>query len=113
MLLQDIRYAIRTLGKNKLFTVIAVACLSLGIGVNATIFSVVDGIILQPYPYPNADRLIVLRTLNHELRVNRGAMSFQDFRDLRDASTAFEAMAAFTTRSLTIADGARDPERYS
>ncbi len=113
MLLQDIRYAVRTLLKNKGFTLVAVACLSLGIGANATIFSVVDGIILQPYPYPNADRITVLRSVNHRLHVSRGAVSFLDFRDLRDAATRFDAMAAFTVRSLTIADGAGDPERFT
>ncbi len=113
MLLQDIRYAIRTLLKNTGFTLIAVACLSLGIGANATIFSVVDGIILQPYPYPHADRITVLRSVNHRLHVSRGAVSFLDFRDLRDAATEFDAMAAFTVRSLTIADGAGDPERFA
>src|SRR6266542_1981508 len=112
MLLQDIRYAIRTLLKNRGFTAIAVICLSLGIGANAAIFSVVDGIILQPYPYADAEHIVVLRSTNQRLHVNRGGLSFQDFRDLRDGSTTLSAMAAFTTRSLTLSDGAGDPERY-
>ncbi len=113
MLLQDIRYAIRTLVKNRGFTSIAVICLALGIGANAAIFSVVDGVILQPYPYPDADHIVVLRSTNQRLHVTRGGMSFLDFRDLRDASTTTSAMAAFARRSLTVADGSGDPERYS
>ena len=113
MLLQDIRYAVRTLLKNRGFTAIAVICLSLGIGANAAIFSVIDGIILQPYPYPDAEHIVVLRSTNQRLHVTRGGLSFQDFRDLRDGSTTLSTMAAFTTRSLTIADGAGDPERYA
>ena len=112
MLRQDIRYAVRTLLKNKGFTAIAVACLSLGIGVNATIFSVVDGVVLNPYPYPDSDRLAVINSTNAKLNVQRGGVSYLDFKDIRDSSNNFEVMAAFTTRSLTIADGAGDPERY-
>jgi len=112
MLRQDIRYAVRTLLKNKGFTAIAIACLSLGIGVNATIFSVVDGVVLNPYPYPESDRLIVLHSTNQKLGVRRGGVSYHDFKDIRDATSTLESLAAFTTRSLTIADGAGDPERY-
>lgn len=113
MLTQDLRYAVRSLIKNPGFTAIAVACLSLGIGVNATIFSVIDGVILRPYPYPQPDRLIVLSSRNLEQRVNRGPLSYQDFKDLRDSATSFESVAAFTNRSLTIADGHGEPQRYS
>ncbi len=112
MLMQDVRYAIRTLLKNRGFTAIAVACLSLGIGANATIFSVVDGVILQPYPYADAGSLVVFRGTNQTLGITRAGVSFQDFRDLRDANSTLSGLAAFTTRSLTIADGAGDPERY-
>ncbi|HEX6976325.1 MAG TPA: ABC transporter permease, partial [Vicinamibacterales bacterium] len=112
MLRQDIRYAVRTLLKNKAFTAIAVACLSLGIGVNATIFSVVDGVVLNPYPYPESDRLVVLHSTNQKLDVRRSGLSYADFKDVRDSNTSFETLAAFTTRSLTITDGAGDPERF-
>jgi len=112
MLRQDIRYAIRTLLKNKAFTAIAVACLALGIGVNATIFSVVDGVIINPYPYPESDRLIVLHSTNQKLDVRRAGVSYHDFKDIRDSNSTVEALGAFRGRNLTISDGAGDPERY-
>ena len=55
MLLQDLRYAVRTLLANPGFAITAILCLSLGIGLNSAIFSVVDGILLQPFPYPEPD----------------------------------------------------------
>lgn len=113
MLLQDIRYALRTLLRNKGFTAIAVACLSLGIGVNATIFSVVDGVILNPYPYPESDRIIVLHSTNPQIQVFRTGPSYPDFKDWRDATSTIEAMAGFQNRSLTVSDGAGEPERFA
>jgi putative ABC transport system permease protein len=112
MLLQDVRYAFRSLIKNPGFTAIAVACLALGIGVNATMFSVIDGVILQPYPYPDPDRLIVVHARNVDERVNRSSPSYPDFKDFRDTASGIESMAAFGIRSLTIADSGRDAERY-
>ena len=112
MFFQDLRYALRSLRKAPAFTAIAVACLALGIGVNATIFSVVDGVLLQPYPYKDAERIVVLNSTNQRLGVNRSGVSYLDFRDWRDESATLASLAAFTRRSLTIADGSTDPERY-
>jgi putative ABC transport system permease protein len=109
---QDLRYAFRTLIANPGFTIVAVLCLSLGIGVNGTIFSVVDGVLLQPYPYPDADRIVVLNSTNPKQNVNRSGMSYPDYKDWRDQSTSFSGFAAFQGRSLTIADGSTEPERY-
>jgi putative ABC transport system permease protein len=113
MFVQDLRYAVRSLIKNPLFTGIAVACMALGIGVNATVFSVIDGVMLQPYPYADAHEIIVLNSRNDPQRIQRGGISYADYKDLRDSATTVEQLAAFQQRSLTIADGAGDPERYS
>jgi len=110
---QDLRYAFRSLVKNPGFTAVAVACLSLGIGVNATIFSVIDGVILRPVPYPDPDRLLVVHSQNHEQRITRGTPSYQEFKEIRDSASTLEAVAGFANRSLTISDGRSEPERYS
>jgi predicted permease len=112
-MLQDLRYAVRTLLANPGFTAVAVLCLSLGIGVNGTIFSVVDGVLLQPYPYPQADQIVVLNTTNPKLNIRRAGLSYLDYRDWRDGSTSFSQFAAFQNRSLTIADGVSEPERFA
>src|SRR3954462_15298263 len=108
-MLQDVRYALRTLLANPAFTAIAVLCLSLGIGVNGTIFSVVDGVLLQPYPYPEADRIVVLNSTNPKQHITRAGVSSPDFKDWRDEQTSFASVAAFQGRSLTISDGTSEP----
>ena len=112
MLLQDVRYAWRSLTKSPAFTAIAVACLALGIGINTTIFSVVDGVMLQPYPYQDAERLAVLNSANPRLHFTRGGISYPDFKDLRDQNTTASAIAAFGRRSLTVSDGTAEPTRF-
>ena len=86
MFLQDIRYALRTLIKNRGFAAVAVACLSLGIGVNAAIFSLFDGVILQPYPYPDASRIVVFRGINPRLHISRGSLLYLDYKDIRESA---------------------------
>src|SRR4029453_734848 len=110
MFLQDLRYAARTVTRNRGFTTVAVLCLAIGIGVNSTIFSVVNGVILKPFPYPDADRIVVLDSTNQRLDVTRGATSYLDFKDLRDQNPTLQSVAAFTGRSLTISDGSSEPE---
>jgi putative ABC transport system permease protein len=113
VLLQDLRYAARTLLKTPAFTLIAVSCLALGIGVNATIFSVVDGVLLQPYPYRDAKRIIILNSAKPEARITRAFVSYPDFRDWRDQNATLETLAALQRRSFAIADGRTDPERFA
>src|SRR5262245_46411019 len=109
-LLQDIRYALRTLLKDRAVSAIVVVCLALGIGVNATLFSVVDGVLLQPLPFASPERLVRLNEMSERRNIRRGAVSYQDLRDWKRAATSFETIAAMTARSLAIADGG-EPER--
>ena len=113
MLLQDLKYAVRALLKTPAFALIAISCLALGIGVNATIFSVVDGVLLQPYPYPDADRIVVLNTMNPPARINRAPVSYLDFRDWRDQNSTLATLAAVQRRSFAVADGRTDAERFA
>ncbi len=111
-MLADLRYAIRNLWLSKGFALVAILCLGFGIGLNTTIFSIVDGVLLKPYPYPEPDRIVVLNETNLKAGIDRAGLSYLDLRDWKEATRGFSTIAASTNRSLTISDGAGEPERY-
>ena len=111
MLLQDIRYAVRSLWNSKGFATVAILCLGFGIGLNATIFSVIDGVLLKPYPYTDPDRILVVGAQNQRTD-DRSGLSYLDMRDWKEANSVFTTIAAVAGRSLTIADRGGEPERY-
>ncbi len=111
MLLQDIRYALRNLWHSKGFATVAILCLGFGIGLNATIFSVIDGVLLKPYPYTDPDRILVVGEQNQRTDSQSG-LSYLDMRDWKEANSVFTTIAALAGRSLTISDRGGEPERY-
>ncbi len=111
MFLQDVRYAARTLRFNPGFTAVATICLALAIGVNTMIFSVVDGVLVQPLPFADPDRLIELNESHPPSGIRRSGLSFANLEDWRERSRLFSAMAGIQFRSLAIADRG-DAERY-
>ena len=88
---RDLRFAARMLVSRPAFTVLAVVCLALGIGASAAIFSVVNGVLLKPLPYPESDKLVAFGTSRG--KVELGASSAPDFVDLRAGSTRAELAA--------------------
>ncbi len=109
-LLQDLRYAARSLRRSPGFTVIAALTLALGIGANAAIFSVVNGVLLRPLAYANPDRLVVV--WGHKESIGNETASLPDFKDWREQNTVFESMAAVAyTRFDVTGDG--EPERVN
>jgi putative ABC transport system permease protein len=111
-LFQDLKYAFRTLIQNPGFTALTVSCLALGIGVNSTMFSVVDTVAIRPLPFRAPDELVTLHTTSQPNGVDRGGVSFLDVRDWRERTQVFSDIASVTGRSLTLAD--RDePERFT
>src|SRR5689334_17142357 len=110
-LLQDIRYAGRTLRKNPAFTVIAVVCLALGIATNTTLFSCFNAIVLRPFPFEDPDRLVALWDFNPKNN-NRSGISYPNYLDWRDQSRSFTGIAAYSGRSVAITEGT-EPVRLS
>jgi predicted permease len=100
---QDLRHAIRMLIQQPGFTLIAVLTLALGIGANTAIFSVVNGMLLRPLPYSEPDRIVQL--WEQTSRGARVSVSYPNFVDWRDRSTALEAIAAYAGDRGTIVAG--------
>jgi putative ABC transport system permease protein len=110
-LLQDARYAVRTLSKSPGFTLVAVLALALGIGANTAIFSVVKAVLLSPLPYPEPERLVWVREINPGADITDEPTSPPNFNDWRTQNRSFEGIAAFGYAGGTITDGDREPER--
>jgi putative ABC transport system permease protein len=96
---RDLKFAMRMLLSRPGFTVLAVVCLALGIGASAAIFSVVNGVLLKPLPYPESDKLVAFGTSRG--KVELGASSAPDFVDLRAGSTRAE-LAAYGDASFSL-----------
>jgi predicted permease len=92
---QDLRYAFRTLAKAPGFTAVVVATLSLGIGANTAIFTVVRGVLLKSLPYREPDRLVQIGHVRPEGALLRGTFSPQDFDDLARERPGFSSLAAY------------------
>jgi predicted permease len=90
-LLEDAQYGLRILGKNPRFVAVAGLTLALGIGANTALFSVVNGVLLNPLPYPDSEQLVTL----HESKPNfaTGSVSFPNFLDWQRDNQTFRSMA--------------------
>src|SRR5262245_47568205 len=111
MLFQDIRFGLRAALKNKGVTGLAVVCLAIGIGLNTMMFSVTDGVLIEPLPYKDPDRIVALYGTNQQQGVRRSGMSLLDVQDWRERTRSFGAIAALQFRNFTVSDGG-DTDRY-
>jgi putative ABC transport system permease protein len=107
---QDLRYGLRMIVKNPAFTAIAVIALALGIGANSAIFSVVNTVLLQPLPYKDPDRLMMVWEDISAKGFPRDTPAAANYIDWRDQNQVFEGMAAMANESFNLT-GAGDPER--
>ena len=95
--LHDIRYGFRILLKHKGFTAVAIIALALGIGANTAIFSLVNGVLLRPLPFPDAERIIYLEGKNPAAGITESNISFLDFTDWSQQTDLFASTAAYWT----------------
>ena len=110
--MNDLRFALRQLRKSPGFTLIAILTLALGIGANTAIFSVIYAVLLQPLPYPEADRLTILtETDSNQPQIS---VSFPDYVDWKRDNTVFENLALSRRESFNLSGlENRAPEQVS
>ena len=109
---EDVRFAARLLVKDKWFTLVAVIALALGIGVNTTVFTFVNAVLIRGLPIEDPDEVMALGSRDPVRDRNIG-VSYLDFRDWKESSRTFDSLAAFTGNTANVSDEGKLPERYS
>jgi predicted permease len=99
-LMQDLKYALRMLAKNRSFTMVAVLTLALGIGANTALFSVANGVLLSPLPFPAPEQLVALYA--KRVSFERASISYPNFLDWQRDSRSFASMAAFRADDFNL-----------
>jgi predicted permease len=112
-ILEDVRFGFRTLSKNPGFTAVAITALALGIGVNATVFSLSNAILFKNLPFANSDRILYVISTNPTKPHWWNTLSYPDFLRLRDEIKSFNGIGASTGVSANISDNTSSPEGYN
>lgn len=105
VLMQDARFACRVLAKSPAFTAIVICTLALGIGANVVLFSAVNGVLLNPLPYPNAQQLVALYEKNAGMP--DAPISYMNFLDWQRASKTLSSMALYRHEDYNLAGSGR------
>jgi predicted permease len=105
---QDVRYGLRVLAKNPGFTAIAILTLALGIGANTALFSVVNGVLLNPLPFSNPDELVAVYTKSPNFQ--ESSIAYPNFLDWQKDSHSFASLCAFRSDDFNMT-GSGEPER--
>ncbi len=109
-LVQDVRYAIRTLGRSWGLTLVIVASLAIGVGANTAIFSVVNALLLEPLPYPEPERIAILWLRSPGINIPQDWPSPGQYIDIRNESRSFDEMSISRGGAGTLL-GLEQPER--
>ena len=109
-MLQDLRYAFRMLVKDKWFTLVAVLALALGIGLNATVFTFVNAVLIRGLPFHHPEQILHMNGRNSATSSGSG-ISRLDFEDLRARTQTFSGLAAYRGGNFIVTESGRPPER--
>jgi putative ABC transport system permease protein len=109
---EDLRFAGRLLLKDKWFSLVAVVALALGIGVNATVFTFVNAVLIRGLPIADPERTMAVDSYDRVR--NRGmGVSYLDYRDWRENTKSFESFGAYNGTIANLSDEGQPPERYN
>src|SRR5829696_3022969 len=109
-MLQDLRFSLRMFKKNPVFTAIVILTLALGIGVNVSIFSVVNSVLLNPLPFPHSEQLVSISQSKPNFEM--GSLPYPNFLDLQKDNQTFSSMAISRSANFSLI-GAGEAERVT
>ena len=109
-LFRDVRYGVRMLLKHKGFSAVAIIALGLGIGANTAIFSLVNGVLLRPLPFPDAQRIVYFEGKNPAAGITDSNISYLDFTDWSQQTDLFASTAAYWTGNADLSGDGAEPE---
>ena len=112
LIIQDVRHAMRSLARVPGFTLIAILTLALGIGANTAIFSVINGVILRPLPFPKADQLVFITSQFPGLGFDQFWVDAAEFLEFRERNQSFQNVGAYTTGAVNVGTDA-SPQRVA
>src|SRR6266542_5354732 len=107
---QDLKFAVRLLIKDRWFTAVAAIALALGIGVNNTVFTLVNAVLIRGLPFDNPDRIISLGMT--DARGRQMGVSRLDFNDWRDGAKSFARLTLLQGAPMNVSDEGRSPEQF-
>jgi putative ABC transport system permease protein len=110
-ILQDVRYAVRVLLRQPGFSLIVIVTLAVGLGANAAVFAMVDGLLFRPLPAAQVDGMVQVFETNVAQREEREGVSPPNFLDWQQQAQSFEALVAFEWWDASLSDNAQDPEQ--
>ncbi len=111
ILLKDVQRALRALAAAPAFAIAAILSLAIGIGANTAIFSIVDGLLLRPLPYADAERLVILWNRSPGLNITEDWFSTAQYFDIKSAHHGFEQVAIAIGGNYNLTGGSGEPER--
>jgi putative ABC transport system permease protein len=109
---EDLRFAGRLLLKDKWFTLVAATALALGIGVNATVFTFVNAVLIRGLPIADPDRTMAVGSYDR-VRNRPMGVSYLDYRDWKEGTRAFDTFGAYNGTVANVSDEGQPPERYN
>jgi len=110
--MHDLRYAFRMMRQHPWFSAAIIGTLALGIGVNTTVFTLVNAVLFKPLPFPGGDRIVIVHANRATEPNNTISVSFPDLRDIRDNTNSFERIEAYAGFAANIVESGNPPERY-
>lgn len=111
--MHDLRYALRLVGQHPWFSLAIIATIALGIGVNTTVFTLVNAVLFKPLPFPGGDRLVLIAASQPSQGREFFPISYPDIADIRQNAPALERIEAYSQSPFIISEQGNPPDRIS